>query len=302
LDERPKRAVNVPLVRRGQSVPTSNALTVLASGLMFPEGPRWHNGQLWISDMHGLEVLRVDASGNASAVIAVPESPSGLGWLPDGRLLVVSMHDRKVMRLDEDTLVEHADLSQVATWHCNDMVVDRQGRAYVSNFGDDTPPGVRVTPGKIARVGVDGFVSVAADGMEFANGMAITPDGHMFFVAETRSEPPRISAFDINADGWLSNRRVVIEFTDAAPDGICLDAEGGLWVASPFTNEALRVLDGRVVARVSTGDQGCYAVALGGADGRTLFVCTSGSWIPEEARELRSGRVSTLQVDVPAAA
>lgn len=276
------------------------SLTVLSSGFAFPEGPRWHDGQLWISDMHGPQVLRVDESGAATPVATVPECPSGLGWLPDGRLLVVSMHDRKVMRLDPDGLVVHADLSSVATWHCNDMVVDREGRAYVSNFGSGAPPGEPITPGKIARVDPDGSVSVAADGMGFANGMAITPDGKTFLVGETRSEPPRITAFDISADGALSNRRVVMEFDDAAPDGICLDAEGAIWVASPFTNEALRVQDGRIVRRVSTGDQGCYAVALGGADGHTLFICTSGSWIPEEARALRNGRVCTLEVDVPA--
>ncbi len=287
--------------QKGSSVTTSSALSVLASGFAFPEGPRWHDGQLWISDMHGPEVLRIDAAGQATPVVTVPQSPSGLGWLPDGRLLVVSMHDRKVMRLDGDTLVEHADLSSVATWHCNDMVVDRQGRAYVSNFGDDTAPPAPVTPGKIARVDPDGTVSVAADEMGFANGMAISPDGRTFYVAETRSVPPRITAFDIDSGGGLSGRRVVIAFEDAAPDGICLDTAGGLWVASPFTNEALRVLDGRVVTRVSTGDQGCYAVALGGDDGCTLFVCTSQSWIPEEARALRNGRVCTLRVDTPAA-
>ena len=279
----------------------ATTLDVLASGFAFPEGPRWHDGALWLSDMHGPEVLRLDAAGEATPIVTVPELPSGLGWLPDGRLLIVSMHDRKVLRLDPSGLVEHADLSGVATWHCNDMVVDRAGRAYVSNFGSGAPPGEPITPGKIARVGPDGTVSIAAGDMGFANGMAITPDGTTFIVAETRSEPPRLTAFDIGADGSLTNRRSLIDFTDAAPDGICLDAEGAIWVASPFTNEALRVLDGRVVTRVSTGDQGCYAVAIGGPDGHTLFICTSGSWIPEEAKALRNGRVCTLTVDVPAA-
>jgi sugar lactone lactonase YvrE len=277
------------------------SLDVLAEGFAFPEGPRWHSGALWISDMHGPEVLRIASDGSVAPIVTVPNLPSGLGWLPDDRLLVVSMEDRKVMRLDPEGLAEHADLSGVATWHCNDMVVDRHGRAYVTNFGDDSHPGVPPRPGKIARVDPDGSVVAAADGMGFANGMAISADGATFFVAETRSEPPRISAFDIATDGSLSNRRVVVEFSDAAPDGICLDAQGALWVASPFTNEALRVLDGRVVQRVSTGDQGCYAVALGGADGHTLFICTSGSWIPEEARQLRNGRVCTLAVEVPVA-
>lgn len=252
--------------------------------------------------MHGPEVLRIDGVGAVSPVVTVPHLPSGLGWLPDGRLLVVSMEDRKVMRLDEGGLAEHADLSSVATWHCNDMVVDRLGRAYVTNFGDDSHPGVPPRPGKIALVMPGGQVTAVADDMGFANGMAISPDGLTFYVGETRSEPPRITAFDIASDGSLSNRRVVMAFTDAAPDGICLDVEGALWVASPFTNEALRVLDGEIVQRISTGDQGCYAVELGGNDNRTLFICTSGSWIPEEARRLRNGQVCTVTVDVPAPA
>jgi sugar lactone lactonase YvrE len=277
------------------------ALDVLATGIAFPEGPRWHADQLWISDMHGPEVLRIGDDGDITPVVRVEECPSGLGWLPDGRMLVVSMHDRKVMRLDADGLVEHGDLSDVATWHCNDMVVDRQGRAYVTNFGDESAPPAPPKLANIARVDPDGTVTVAASDLAFGNGMAISPDGGTFFVGETRSTPPRITAFDIDEDGALSNRRVVAEFTDAAPDGICLDAEGGIWVASPFTNEVIRVLEGRIVQRVSTGDQGCYAVAIGGHDGHSLFVCTAGSWIPEEARALRNGRVSTMRVEVPAA-
>jgi sugar lactone lactonase YvrE len=275
-------------------------LEVLASGIAFPEGPRWHDGHLWLSDMHGPHVLRIEADGTATVIATVPELPSGLGWLPDGTLLVVSMHDRRVLRLDGDELTVHADLSSVATWHCNDMVVDAHGRAFVSNFGDSSvppdPPGL----GALARIDPDGTVTAATTGLAFANGMAITPDGRTFYVAETRSVPPRITAYDLAGDGTLSHRRSFMEFDNASPDGICLDAEGGLWVASPFTNEALRVLNSRIVQRVSTGDQGCYAVALGGPDGHTLFVCTSGSWIPEEARALRNGQVRTMYVDAPA--
>lgn len=275
-------------------------LEVLAEGFAFPEAPRWHDGSLWISDMHGPWVMRIDQSGDAEKVVEVPGCPSGLGWLPDGRLLVVSMHDRKVMRLDPGGLAEHADLTGVATWHCNDMVVDSQGRAYVGNFGSGAPPGEPITPGKLALVRPDGTVEVAAEDMGFANGMAITPDGRTLIVAETRSEPPRLTAFSIGESGLLGGRRVVGEFDSEAPDGICLDAEGAIWVASPFTNEAMRVVDGRIEERISTGDQGCYAVALGGPAGRTLFVCTSGSWIPDEAKALRNGRVSVVEVDVPA--
>ncbi len=276
-------------------------LELLAEGFAFPEAPRWHDGHLWISDMHGPCVMRIDPAGRSHQVVEISGSPSGLGWLPDGRLLVVSMHDRKVLRLDPGGLVEHADLSSVATWHCNDMVVDAQGRAYVGNFGSGAPPGQPIVPGKLALVHPGGSVLVAADDMWFANGMVITPDGPRLIVAETRSAPPRLTAFSIADDGSLSGRTVLARFESEAPDGVCLDAEGAVWVASPFTNEALRVVNGRIVERISTGDQGCYAVALGGMDGRTLFMCTSGSWIPEEAKKRRNGRVSVASVDVPAA-
>ena len=210
------------------------------------------------------------------------------------------MHDRKVMRLEGEALVEHADLHGVATWHCNDMVVDGAGRAYVSNFGSGAPPGEPITPGKIARVDPDGRVSAAADGMGFANGMAITPDGKTFLVAETRSEPPRITAFDLGRRWHAVEPSLRLRFRRRRSGRHLPRCRGRDLGRVPFTNEALRVLYGRIVHRVSTGDQGCYAVALGGSDGRTLFICTSGSWIPEEARELRNGRVCTLRVDVPA--
>ena len=276
-------------------------LKVLAEGFAFPEGPRWHDGSLWFSDMFGLAVVRVDLSGSCEKIVEVPRQPSGLGWLPDGRLLVVSMEDRKVLRLDPDGLVEHADLSAVAPANCNDMVVDRFGRAYVGNFGGELRRGEPVAPGRLALAYEDGRVAAVADDLRFANGMAISPDGHTLFVAESMACPPRLSAFDIDPEGRLTNRRAVAEFDAEAPDGICLDAEGAVWIASPPTKEAARVLDGRVVERVSTGTYGCYAVALGGPAGRTLFVCTSGTSLPEKARRRRTGRISVVEVDVPAA-
>jgi sugar lactone lactonase YvrE len=276
-------------------------LEVLADGFAFPEGPRWHDGSLWLSDMYGSVVERIELTGKVEIVVEVPENPSGLGWLPDGRLLVVSMQNRKVMRLDPEGLVEHADLSAVATYHCNDMVVDRLGRAYVGNFGDEIRLDEPVTPGKLALVYPDGRVTAVADDLGFANGMAISPDGGTLFVGESLSAPPRLTAFDIGAAGELTNRRAFAEFDPEAPDGICLDAEGAIWIASPATHEAARVLDGQIVERIGTGEQRCYAVALGGPEGRTLFLCTSGTSLPEKARRRRTGRVSITEVDVPAA-
>ncbi len=276
-------------------------LKALAEGFAFPEGPRWHEGSLWFSDMYGLAVVRVELSGSSETVVEVPQQPSGLGWLPDGRMLVVSMEDRKLLRLDPGGLVEHADLSAVAPAHCNDMVVDRFGRAYVGNFGSEFRRGEPAAPARLALAYQDGRVAAVADDLRFANGMAISPDGLTLFVAESMATPPRLTAFDIGPEGQLTNRRVVAEFDTEAPDGICLDAEGAVWIASPATKEAARVLDGRVVERVSTGKHGCYAVALGGPAGSTLFVCTSGTSIPEKARRRRTGRISVIEVDVPAA-
>jgi len=279
--------------------------------LVFPEAARWHDGELWFSDMHGGTlyggtvyggiVYRADATGRLVAVAEVPASPAGLGWLPDGRLLVVSMHDRRLLRLDGGNLVQHADLSGIATWHCNDMVVDAHGRAYVGNFGGDTPVGTPIPPADIALVQLDGTVGVAATGLEFPNGAVISPDGRTFTVAETRSFPPRLSQYDVREDGTLTGRRILIEFATEAPDGICLDAAGGIWVASPFTNEVVRVnTDGVIDDRRSTGTQGAYSCALGGDDGRTLYVCVADTWMAEPARRGRSGRIIATRVAVPA--
>jgi sugar lactone lactonase YvrE len=274
----------------------------LVSGLAFPEAARWHDGQLWFSDMHDGRVYRVDGAGAPVAVVDVPGQPAGLGWLPDGRLLVVSMHDRRLLRLDPHGLTEAADLSGVAAWHCNDMVVDRDGNAYVGNFGDDSLPGTPVTPADIALVRPDGTVSVAAAGLEFPNGAVISPDGRTFTVAETRSEPPRLTRFDVHADGSLGGRRVFAEFGAESPDGICLDAEDAIWIASWSSNEVVRVrAGGEIVERRSTGAAGAYSCALGGPDGRTLFVCVAETWQAELARQERTGRIVMTSVDVPGA-
>jgi sugar lactone lactonase YvrE len=290
---------------------------VYVDGLAFPEAARWHDGSLWFSDMHGGTVYRAPATADPRPVVDVPGHPGGLGWLPDGRLLVVSMHDRRLMRLDPGPaspgpagasstapggLTEVADLSGVATWHCNDMVVDGVGRAYIGNFGDDSVPPDPVTPANLARVDPDGTVTVAASGLEFPNGAVISPDGRMLVVAETRARPPQLTRFDVHADGALTGRRVFARFDTASPDGICLDAEGAVWIASWSTNEVVRVRDGgETVERRSTGAAGAYSCALGGPDGRTLFVCVAATWQPEAARRERTGRILAGRVDVPAA-
>ena len=274
-------------------------LTTLIDGLAFPEGPRWHEGRFWFSDMHSHRVIASDLQGKTDTIVEVPNRPSGLGWLPDGRLLVVSMTDRRLLRLDGDALVEHADLSKLASFHCNDMVVDARGRAYVGNFGFDLDAREDPKPAELVLVTPDGEARVAAGDLMFPNGTVITPDGRTLIVGE--SFGARLTAFDIAADGSLDRRREWARLDGAVPDGICLDAEGAIWVASPVSAEVLRVLEGGTVSeRVPVATQ-AYACMLGGPERRTLFICTSKSSSPEECRAERTGRIETLEVAVPGA-
>ncbi len=266
--------------------------------------PRWRDGHLWFSDIYRGAVLRLDpATGDVEHVVEVPGQPAGLGFLPDGDLLVASVEERRIYRLGSDgTLRPHANLSGIATWHLNDMTVDRHGRTYIGNYGDASAPPEPPFPADLAMVEADGTAHIVATEMMFANGMAITPDGSTLIVAETRATPARLSAFTIEADGSLVNRRALVEFDDprVMPDGIALDAEGSVWVASPFSEEVIRVgADGAILDRVSVPHP--YAVALGGADGRDLFVCTADTWVPEEALRLGGGAIRRMRVAVPGA-
>lgn len=185
---------------------------VLLDGLMFPECPRWHNGKLWFSDMYARRVMTVDLKGNAELIAEIPGQPAGLGWLPDGRLLVVSMTDRRLLRLDPKGLVQVSDLSKFATYHCNDMVVDARGRAYVGNFGFDYSR-ESLVPAAMVLVEPEGRTRIAAENLAFPNGTVITPDGKTLIVAETFAQ--RLTAFNIKADGSLSHRRVWAEVAES---------------------------------------------------------------------------------------
>ena len=271
-------------------------------GFAFLEGPRWRAGRLWFSDMHARRVYAASEDGALEAIARVPECPSGLGWLPDGRLLVVSMEDRKLLRREASgELVTHAELGSVATYHCNDMVVDAAGRAYVGNFGFDLHTQQKPRAAALALVQPSGAVSIAARDLQFPNGAVITPEGRTLIVGESFGQ--RLTAFDIDREsGALSNRRVWAQLTGSVPDGICLDAEGAIWVASPMTRECLRVHEGgRVSQRIASGERLSIACMLGGADRRTLFVLTSASIHPDECRRRRSARVERVRVDVPGA-
>jgi sugar lactone lactonase YvrE len=263
-------------------------MDTLIDGLGFLEGPRWHDGKLFFSDF----VSRKVQTTERDTVLEVPGIPSGLGWLPDGTLLVVSMEDRKIVRGDGS---DYADLSAFAPFECNDMVVDANGNAYVGQFGFDYSNGAPPVASVLILVTPDRSVRAVADELMFPNGMVISPDGKTLIVGETYAA--RMTAFDIGPDATLSNRRVFAQLEGAVPDGCCLDAEGALWIASPVSNEVIRMHEGgEVTHRLSTGDRNAIACMLGGDDRRTLFVLAS-----LLSREPGSGAILTERVDVPGA-
>lgn len=272
---------------------------VLLDGLMFTEGPRWHENKLYFSDMHAHKVMSVDLEGKAQTIVEVPTWPSGLGWLPDGRMLIVSMTDRKLLRLEADGLKIHADLDSLASFYCNDMVVDGAGRAYVGNFGYDLLSGEPQKPAELIMVNPDGSARVAADGFDFPNGTVISPDGKTLVVGESMGH--RLTAFNIQSDGSLTNRRPFADLGEAVPDGIALDAEGAIWVASPMSKEMLRVRDGGQVAERLEFDTMPIACALGGPDRRTLFMLTADSIDPDECRTKKTSKIWTKEVAVAGA-
>jgi sugar lactone lactonase YvrE len=279
--------------------------TVLATGIRFGEGPRWHDGRLWFSDMYDHAVKTMDADGTIEVAVVVPGRPSGLGWLPDGRLLIVSMEERQLLRVEDGGLVVHADLSHLAEFHCNDMVVDDVGRAYVGNFGFDLHESERTNDFSTSRlasmvlVEPDGSSRIVATDLAFPNGTVITPDGATLVVAESMGRC--LTAFDRAPDGSLSNRRLWADVAPRLPDGICLDAEGAIWIANPFAPECVRIAPGGVVLQVVKTEQPTYACMLGGDDGHTLFILACAQSLPEKCIAEATGTVSITDVEVPGA-
>ena len=289
-------------------------LSVLAAGYTYLEGLRWHDGRLWASDFYTGQVIAVDLQGRVEVICRVLQQPSGLGWLPDGRLLISSMKDRKLLRREPDgTLAQHADLSALTGGPINDLVVDEQGRAYVGNFGFDLMAGEPVATTTLVRVDTDGVAQVVADGLCFPNGSFITPDGKTLIVNETFGN--RISEFDILANGALGPRRdwanfgalpesddlsVLIEASAIGPDGGALDAEGALWVADAIGKRIVRLArGGKILEQIDTGEFGIFAAALGGPDGKTLFMAAAPDFIEANRRAKPEGRILMTQVDVP---
>ena len=279
----------------------TDELRPLIDGLDFGEGPRWHDGRLWYSDFFGHHVAAVDLAGQHEVMVeldgALEDRPSGLGWLPDGRLLVVAMQRRAVLRQEPDGhLVVHADLSAVATADANDMVVATDGTAYVGNFGADMFGGERPSPADLAGVHPDGTVFTAARDLDFPNGSVITPDGRTLIVGESMGR--RYRAFPIHDDGTLGDGWVWAELGDRSPDGCTMDADGAIWFADASGHHVVRVREGgEITHQIPTPDT-AYACALGGAGGRTLFVLTA-ACVPTQDYVPGTGRIWTVAVDVP---
>lgn len=277
----------------------SDHLTRITDGLTCPDGGRWHHDELWFSDFFSRQIMRVGADGEAHVVAEVAGRPSGLGWLPDGRLLAVSMTDLKLLRRDPAGWTQVADLSPHAAFHTNDMVVDGRGRAYIGNCGFDYTAGAEPEPANLIVVEPDGSSRVAAPDLLFPNGMVITPDQRTLIVAETYGS--RLTALTIAKDGSLGERRVWAALDGKTPDGICLDAEGALWVASPMTHEVIRVHEGGEISRRIACEQQPTCCVLGGPDGDTLFIFST--WLTEPPESLlakRCGRIEAIAVEVAA--
>ena len=291
-------------------------LTVVAEGFSYLEAPRWHDGAVYVSDFYTHRVVRVAEAGDVETVVKVPGQPSGLGWLPDGSMLVVSMTDQKVLRFADGELSEYADLSGIATGLLNDMVVDAQGRAYVGNFGFDLMASAdEVAPAKLALIDTDRSVREVADGLWFPNGAMISDDGSTLIVNETFGN--RISAFDIATDGSLGERRdwavfgeppqttdfheLVVNAT-CGPDGGCLDAEGAVWMADALGSKLVRVQEGGQIAdTIDVGDEAVFACILGGEDGTTLYACVAPDFDADRRSAAREARLMSVTVDVPRA-
>jgi sugar lactone lactonase YvrE len=267
-------------------------LTPLATGFCFGEGPRWFEGLLWFSDMLGEAVHTVTVGGAMTTLPLPGHAPSGLGFRPDGTLLIVSTEDRKLLAYDGETVDTVADLNALAPADLGDMVVDQHGRAYI---GSQAREG-----GVILRVDPDHSVTVVAQDLDFPNGMVITPD-HTLIVAESIGR--RLTAYTIGTDGELSNRRVFADGLDGPPDGICLDAEGGVWTAMTLAHQFERIEnrggEGHVTHRIDIGDRVAIACVLGGSAGRTLFMLTSSDAYPKRLVGTRLSRVDTAIVDTP---
>jgi sugar lactone lactonase YvrE len=278
------------------NIESRNQPTTVLTDLAFPESPRWHDGRLWVSDWGAGEVVALDEDGRSEVVARVASFPMCIAHLPDGRLLIIDSGERRILRREPDgSLITHAELGALGEHPWNDIVVDGRGNAYVNNIGFDFPDG-EFAPGIVALVTPDGAARQVADGLAFPNGMAVTPDNSTLIVAESYGE--QLTAFDIGADGGLSNRRVWAKVDDH-PDGICLDADGAVWYGDVGNRRCVRVREGGEVLQTIDLDLGCFACVLGGPDRRSLFMVVN-EWAGAEG--LGGGRPTgqVLAAEAPA--
>ncbi|MFZ1062377.1 MAG: SMP-30/gluconolactonase/LRE family protein [Acidimicrobiales bacterium] len=281
---------------------------VISEGLSFGEAPRWHGGRLWFSDFYRLGVYSINPDGTDERLEHhVEGQPSGLGWLPNGDLLCVSCVDHRVLRFGDGTVSEFADISAYCGFWANDMVVSASGYSYVGNFGFDLDTvladigveGMLATPPPTTNLVVldpDGTVIQSVADMAFPNGSVLTPDGATLIVGETMTF--RLTAFDVHADGTLSNRRVWAQLDFVATDGMCLDADGQIWLANALTNQCLRVKEGGEITGRVTTTQTAFACMLGGENETTLFVMSAPSSNRFEIATQRRGRIEVAEVAV----
>ena len=287
--------------------------SVLTNGGFF-EGPRWRDGTWWVSDFYRHQVSQVTESGAETVVVDVEHQPSGLGWLPDGSLLIVSMKDQRVLRWADGELSTYADLAPYCGGHLNDLIVDRAGHVFVGDFGFDLMAGGDAAAATLKRIDPDGSVTVVADDLHFPNGAVITADEATLIVGETLGN--RYTAFDLAADGALSNRRVWAELGPlptgvtteevlgqlvTAPDGCTLDADGHIWAADAVGARAVRIAPGGAIVDVvpAPDGMGVFACALGGPDGRTLLLCCAPDFYEHNRAPVREAELLATEVEVP---
>ena len=275
-------------------------LQVLMTGIAFGESPRWHDDRLWFCDWGAQELIAVDLEGRSEVIARVPSFPFCIDWLRDGRLLVVSAAERRLLRREPDgSMVMHTDLSRLSRHPWNDIVVDGRGNAYVGDIGFDFPGG-EFAPGLLALVTPDGSARQVADGVAFPNGLVVTPDNSTLILAESYAN--RLTAFDIDADGSLSNRRLWAGLDRGVPDGICIDAENAIWYGDVPNMRCVRVREGGEVLQTIELDRGCFACMLGGADRKTLFMVAREWRGPASmADQERTGQVLTAKVSTAGA-
>ena len=290
------------MLERQKTMKKTPGLQILMTGIAFGESPRWHDDRLWFSDWGAQQVIAVDLEGKSEVIVHVqfPSFPMCIDFLPNGHLLVVSARDGLLLCMEPDgSLVTYADLTGLSDHPWNEIVVDGRGNAYINNVGFDFPGG-EFAPGIIALVTPDGSARRVADGVAFPNGMVVTPDNSTLIVAESYGK--KLTAFDIAADGSLSNRRVWADLAGGVPDGICLDAENAVWYADVPNKRCVRVREGGEVLQTIDLDRGCFACALGGANKSTLFmIATEWHGTTSMADGARTGQVLTVEAPAPGA-